>query len=98
MSDFNPAPPDQREDDLEAVLAQYPLRLDRRDGAAFVTRHFFKIAACSLERWADLDEIYVNGRIMLLTSQLAAGAMRRLAAATAPPDPRVRRPEESIVA
>ncbi len=68
--------------DLEAL----PVRMDRKAAASFITKHFFTVAARSLERW-PLDEVYVNGRVMLETGQLVAEAERRLAAASAAPDP-----------
>ena len=68
--------------DLEAL----PVRMDRRAAAAFITRHYFPVARRSLERW-PLEEVYVNGRVMVRTSQLIAEAERRLAQAS-PPDPR----------
>jgi hypothetical protein len=69
--------------DLDAL----PRRLDRKDGAALITQHFFKVAPRSLERW-PLREVYVNRRVMLETSQLIAEAERRLAAAGPAPDQR----------
>jgi hypothetical protein len=79
--------------DLDAL----PKRLDRRDGAALITRYFFKIAPRSLERW-PLREVYVNRRVMLETSQLVAEAERRLAVAGPAPDRRRGAPVESVTA
>jgi hypothetical protein len=66
-----------------------PVRMDRKAAATFITQHYFPVARRSLERW-PLDEIYVNGRVMLKTRQLVAEAERRLASASARPDPRKR--------
>jgi hypothetical protein len=71
--------------DLDAL----PVRMDRRAAAALISQHFFTVAARSLERW-PLDEVYVNGKVMLTTRQLVAEAERRLALASTPPDPRKR--------
>ena len=71
--------------DLDAL----PVRMDRRAGAALISQHFFTVAARSLER-GPLDEVYVNGKVMLTTRQLVAEAERRLALASTPPDPRKR--------
>jgi hypothetical protein len=72
--------------DLEAL----PVRMDRKAAAAFISQHFFPVAARSLERW-PLDEVYVNGRVMLKTRQLVAEAERRLASASAPANPTKRK-------
>ena len=71
--------------DLDAL----PVRMDRRAAAALISQHFFTVAARSLERW-PLDEVYVNGKVMLATRQLVAEAARRLALASTAPDPRKR--------
>jgi hypothetical protein len=86
--------------DLAALLEDYPARQDRRDGALFVSKHFFPVAARSLEKWDDLaaDERYVNGRITLSTRQLVESAARRLAARTTPPNPRAAREDSTIAA
>jgi hypothetical protein len=71
-------------------LEGLPVRMDRKAAATFITQNYFRVAPRSLERW-PLDEVYVNGRVMLETHQLVTEAERRLAVASAPPDPRKRR-------
>jgi hypothetical protein len=66
-------------------LDALPARMDRREGAALVSRHFFKIAPRSLERW-PLTEVFINKRVQIETRELVAEAERRLAAAGPAPD------------
>jgi hypothetical protein len=70
-------------------LDALPVRLDRKDSAALITLHFFKVAPRSLERW-PLREVFVNRRVMLETRQLVSEAERRLAVAGPAPDRRRR--------
>jgi hypothetical protein len=62
--------------DLEAL----PERMDRKAAAAFISRHFFPVAARSLERW-PLNESAPNRRLRG-SGGADAAARRRSASAT----------------
>ena len=62
-------------------LAAYPERMDRRQGAAFVTKHYFPVSARSLEVW-PLTWLHVNGKAVAATTEYSAVAEAKLAAAT----------------
>jgi hypothetical protein len=67
---------------LKAILAGLPPRVDRRRGADIVTQHFFPVSARTLERW-PLAVQHVNGRSLIVTSELFKVAGARLEAAPA---------------
>lgn len=62
-------------------LTDYPERMDRRQGAAFVTKHYFPVRARSLEKW-PLTWLHVNGKALAAATEYAAVAEAKLAAAT----------------
>lgn len=62
-------------------LTDYPVRMDRRQGAAFVTKHYFPVSARSLEVW-PLTWLRVNGKALAATAEYAAVAEAKLAEAT----------------
>jgi hypothetical protein len=61
-------------------LAPYPVRMDRRQGAAFVTKHYFPVSPRSLEKW-PLTWLHVNAKALAATAEFAAVAEAKLAAA-----------------
>jgi hypothetical protein len=64
----------------EIDLSQYPPRVDRRKGAALVTKIFFPLSYRTLEA-APLTWRRVNGRALVETSELFAWAAAKVAAA-----------------
>jgi hypothetical protein len=62
------------------LLADLPVNVDRKVGAAVVTHNFFKISPRSLERW-PLPWRRVNGRANTPTVELVREAHARLTAA-----------------
>ena len=66
--------------DLVLDLTQYPPRVDRRNGAALVSQHFFRISPRTLEA-APLSWRRLNGRALVETSELFAWAAAKVAAA-----------------
>ncbi len=62
-------------------LSAFPARMDRRRGAAFVTKHYFPVEARTLERW-PLTWLHVNGKAVAATSEYAAVAEAKLAEST----------------
>lgn len=51
------------------LLATLPARVPRDDAATLVTRHFFRVARRSLERW-PVTTTMVNGRAHIDTAEL----------------------------
>ncbi|MDA8249547.1 MAG: hypothetical protein M0Z28_10240 [Rhodospirillales bacterium] len=64
----------------EPNLADLPVRVDRRGGAAIVTRYFFPVSHRSLEAW-PLPVRHVNGKATIATADLVALAREKLNAA-----------------
>ena len=62
------------------VLSQLPVRVDRKTGAALVTRFYFKVSHRSLERWPVAWQ-QVNGKAHTDTVDLFAVAEAMVAAA-----------------
>ncbi len=62
-------------------LTDYPERMDRRQAAAFVTKHYFPVSPRSLEKW-PLTWLHVNGKALAATTEYAVVAEAKLAAAT----------------
>ncbi|MBD0271526.1 MAG: hypothetical protein ICV73_06310 [Acetobacteraceae bacterium] len=62
-------------------LAAYPVRMDRRGLAAFITKEFFPISPRSLEKW-PLTWQRVNNKAVSLTAEAAAVAEAKLDEAT----------------
>lgn len=58
-------------------LAAYPVRMDRRGLAAFITREFFPVSPRSLERW-PLTWQHVNNKAIGRTAEAAAVAASKL--------------------
>jgi hypothetical protein len=65
---------------LTALLADLPVHVDRRTGAALLTRHFFPVSYRSLEAWS-LPVRHVNGRAVIPTAILFEVAHAKLSAA-----------------
>ena len=53
-------------------LAAYPVRMDRRGLAAFITKEFFPVSPRSLEKW-PLTWQHVNNKAVGLTAEADAG-------------------------
>ncbi len=62
-------------------LTAYPVRMDRRGLAAFITKEFFPVSPRSLEVW-PLTWVHVNGKAVGLTAEAAAVAKAKLDKAT----------------
>jgi hypothetical protein len=58
-------------------LAAYPVRMDRRGLAAFITQEFFPVSPRSLERW-PLAWQHVNNKAIGRTAEAAAVAASKL--------------------
>jgi hypothetical protein len=65
---------------LQEVLATAPANVDRRAGAALVTRHLFPVSHRSLEAW-PLPTQHVNGKAIVSTAMLFEVAYAKLAGA-----------------
>jgi len=63
-------------------LSALPVRVDRRDGADLVRKHFFKVSNRTLESW-PLTWRHVNGKAFCETAELFAVAQAKLDAAPA---------------
>lgn len=61
----------------DEVLQSLPPRMDRRSGAALISRHLFPISPRTLERW-PVAWRHINGRALVDTAELLAEAERRL--------------------
>jgi hypothetical protein len=66
--------------DLQELLAQQPVNVDRRTGAALITKHLFPVSHRSLETW-PLPTRLVNGKAIVPTAKLFEIAFARLSAA-----------------
>jgi hypothetical protein len=66
--------------DLQEIVAELPPNVDRRTGAALITRHMFPVSHRSLEAW-PLPTRHVNGRAVIPTDVLFEVAYARFAAA-----------------
>lgn len=66
--------------DLVQLLADLPNNVDRRTGAALVTKHLFPVSHRTLEAW-PLPTRNVNGKAILATSTLFEHAFTMLQAA-----------------
>jgi len=62
------------------LLAEQPANVDRRAGAALITRHFFPVSHRSLEAWG-LPTQHVNGKAIVPTAKLFEIAFAKLSAA-----------------
>jgi hypothetical protein len=65
---------------LLEVLADQPTNVDRRTGAALISRHLFPVSHRSLEAWS-LPTRHVNGRAVVPTVTLFEVAYEKLSAA-----------------
>ncbi len=61
-------------------LASLPVNVDRRRGAALVTRHLFPVSHRTLERWLLTGRV-VNGRLVFPTAELFVHARALMDAA-----------------
>ena len=68
----------------DEILNELPARVDRRDGAALITKLHFPISPRTLERW-DVEWQLINGKALAETKKLLAKAQRMAAEA-----PRIR--------
>jgi hypothetical protein len=66
--------------DLKEVVADLPPNVDRRTGAALVTKHMFPVSHRSLEAW-PLPTRHVNGRAVVPTDTLFEVAYAKFTAA-----------------
>lgn len=66
----------------DEILNELPARVDRRDGAALITKLHFPISPRTLERW-PVTWRRINGRALTDTKDLLAEAQRRVDAAPA---------------
>lgn len=66
----------------DEVLKSLPPRMDRRTGAALISRHLFPISHRTLERW-PVAWRHINGRALVETAELFAEAQRRFEEAPA---------------
>jgi hypothetical protein len=66
--------------DLKEIVADLPPNVDRRIGAALITKHMFPVSHRSLEAW-PLPTRHVNGRAVVPTDVLFEVAYARFAAA-----------------
>lgn len=66
--------------ELEEVLASLPVNVDRRTGAALITKYLFPVSHRSLEAW-PLPTRHVNGRAVVPTAKLFEIAFAKLIAA-----------------
>jgi hypothetical protein len=71
-----------------------PHYCDRQDGAALVTRHFFKISARTLENW-PVPTRRINGKAHYRTTELLAYARSVMEAA---PEPRMSERRSKVAA
>lgn len=62
-------------------LVAYPVRMDRRGLAAFITKEFFPVSPRSLEKW-PLTWQHVNNKAIGRTAEAAAVAKAKLDEAT----------------
>ena len=67
---------------INGILGDLPARLDRRAGAALISRHLFPISPRTLERW-PVTWRRINGKALADTSELLAEAQRRVDTAPA---------------
>jgi hypothetical protein len=66
--------------ELKGMLASLPVNVDRRTGAALITKHLFPVSHRSLEAW-PLPTRHVNGRAVVPTAKLFKIAFDKLNAA-----------------
>jgi hypothetical protein len=65
---------------LQEVVANQPSNVDRRTGAALITKYLFPVSHRSLEAWS-LPTRHVNGRAVIPTGTLLEFAYAKLNAA-----------------
>jgi hypothetical protein len=73
-----PCPQPSLPPELLEVLANQPLNVDRKTGAALVTRHMYPVSHRSLEVW-KLPTRRVNGRALIPTATLFEVAYAKFA-------------------
>ena len=61
----------------DEILNELPARVDRRDGAALITKLHFPISPRTLERW-PITWRRINGRALAKTDELLSEAQRRV--------------------
>ena len=66
--------------EFQELLALLPANVDRRTGAALITKHLFPVSHRSLEVW-PLPSRFVNGRAVVPTAKLFEIAFDKLNAA-----------------
>ncbi len=66
--------------ELQEVIAHQPPNIDRKAGAALITRHLFPVSHRSLEAW-PLPTRHVNGRAVIPTATLLEIAYQKLSSA-----------------
>jgi hypothetical protein len=66
--------------EFQELLVRLPANVDRRTGAALITKHLFPVSYRSLEAW-PLPSRFVNGRAVVPTAKLFEIAFARLNAA-----------------
>ena len=66
--------------EFQELLALLPANVDRRTGAALITKHLFPVSHRSLEVW-PLPSRFVNGRAVVPTAKLFEIAFAKLNAA-----------------
>lgn len=77
---------------IERLVTDLPMLITLRDGAEVISRHLFRVADRSLERW-PIEARVVAGRRMVRTRELLTLAYERwvtaplCAAAQSPPPP-----------